>query len=267
MTELERCIEFVCGIGDRAAKEKVPSAYGVAHLHDQFPNVWSRNYLLGTENLETASAEDLAAEAERILGPLGARHRKIELMDNVAGTRLEPEFKALGWLAQCDIVMVAHHPHGDSDTSGAEQVGFKDLVPTWQEGWRADPNAMDEDVVRQLIENRHVVMEAMHTRFFAARADGELASYCELYSDGKTAQIENVFTLERFRKRGLSRAAVSLALETARIEGHDLIFLLADRDDWPQRFYERLGFETIGQIWEFIRSPRGSIGSTTEEET
>ena len=45
MTELERCIDFIVRLADRAAKTKEPSRYGVAHLNADLPRVWSRNYL------------------------------------------------------------------------------------------------------------------------------------------------------------------------------------------------------------------------------
>ena len=66
----------------------------------------------------------------------------------------------------------------------------------------------DDDVIRQLTEHKQVLAVA-GARFFAARVDGVLASYCDLYSDGQTAQIEAVQTLERFRNKGLARAVVS----------------------------------------------------------
>jgi GNAT superfamily N-acetyltransferase len=99
-------------------------------------------------------------------------------------------------------------------------------------------------------------MSAVDTRFFAARVDGTVASYCELYSEGSTGQIENVFTFERFRKRGLARAIVSRALDESRAAAHDLTFLLADRDDWPKELYRKLGFDEIGRMWEFLRPPK-----------
>ena len=67
------------------------------------------------------------------------------------------------------------------------------------------------------------------------RAGDEIASTCELYSDGVTAQIEAVITLEQHRNKGLARAVVMAALDDALAEGHDLVFLVADDDDWPQR--------------------------------
>jgi predicted GNAT family acetyltransferase len=256
MTELERCIEFVCRIADRAAKQKVQSAFGVAQLNDELPRVWSRNVLFASENLEQAEPSVLAAETDRIFQPRGLAHRKVELIDDEVGTRLEPGFRELGWTVQCDVVMVARTaPDRETDTAGVEEVTLEDLVPAWAEGWRTEPQVEDEEVVRQLAENRRVIMYAVDTRFFAARSDGAIASYCELYSDGSTGQIENVFTSERFRNRGLARSTVSRALEESRAAGHDLTFLLADRDDWPKELYRKLGFEQIGQIWEFLRPP------------
>ena len=257
MTDLERCIEFICGIADRAALQKVPSPYGVAHLNLELPYVWSRNYLFAETNLDDASAEQLAAETDRILGDAGLNHRKVELIDAEAGDRLEPGFATLGWVSECALVMVARRPlDREVDTSIVDEVTVEELVPVWAEGWRSEPRVENEEVVRQLGDNRRVLIDAIDTRLFAGRVDGEIGSYCELYSDGRTGQIENVFTLERFRNRGLARATVTRALEESLAVGHDLTFLLADRDDWPRALYAKLGFDDIGRIWEFILAKR-----------
>jgi GNAT superfamily N-acetyltransferase len=253
MTDLERCIEFVVERADRLAAAKEPSRYGEALLDPELPDVWSRNYLFATKELETVSAEELAREAERLLGQAGLRHRKVEVFDDTAGARLEPEFLELGWTRECDVIMVASRDADQpADTSAVEEVTIDDLAPAWTESWATDPAVFSSDVARQLVENKRSLGNEPDTRFFAARVDGEIASYCELYSDGRTAQIENVLTLERFRGRGLARATVSRALQDARDGGHDLVFLIADRDDWPKELYGKLGFDEAGQIWEFM---------------
>jgi GNAT superfamily N-acetyltransferase len=258
MAELERCIEFITRMAGHAAKKKVPSQYGVALLDPELPAVWSRNFLLGNVGLEDASAADFAAEADRVLGEVGARHRKVEVFDSEAGDRLAPGFRELGWRAECDVIMMARRdPDRRTDTSIVDEVTIDEIVPAWTEGWLGDPDVLGEDVVRQLVESRRLLGAVVETRFFAARIDSEVASYCELYSDRSTAQIENVLTLERFRNRGLARATVSRALDEAREGGCELTFLIADRDDWPRKLYEKLGFDEIGRIWEFVL-PRAS---------
>jgi ribosomal protein S18 acetylase RimI-like enzyme len=255
MTELERCLEFVARMADRAAAQKVRSEHGVALLAPDFPDVWSRNYLF-VERSDDVSAAELAAEVDAIFEPLDLRHRKVELFDADAGDRLEPGFRELGWKGECDVIMTwKRPPDRAADTALVDEASVEDLVPAWAESWQRDANVPDEDVARQLVENKRTLATAVETRFFAARVEGTVASYCELYSDGQVAQIENVLTLERFRNRGLARATVSRALTEARDADHELIFLIADRDDWPKELYRKLGFDEVGRIWEFLRSP------------
>jgi GNAT superfamily N-acetyltransferase len=253
MTELERCIDFIVRLADRAAKTKEPSPYGAAHLNTGLPRVWSRNYLFADIGLGAVTAEELAAEADRILGAAGLTHRKVELVDEEAGDRLEPEFRELGWQVECDVIMVARRDlDRDVDASVVDEVSIDELVPVWSGGWQTDPRVQDDEVVRQLVENRRVMSEAVDTRFFAGYVNGEIGSYCELYYEPDIGQIEDVFTLDRFRKRGLARATVTRALEASREAGHELTFLIADRDDWPKELYAKLGFDEIGCIWEFL---------------
>ena len=258
MSERARCIAFLRALDRRAARRTVPFAFGVAHLHESLPRVWSRNYLVAEENLGQASAELLAAEADRILGGAGLRHRRIEVPDGDIGARLEAGFRGLGWGSECDLVMIARRePDRPADTSVVEEVSVEELEPIWVAGIRSEPFGQDDEVVRQLVDNKRVVMEAIETRFFAARLDGTLVSYCDLYSDGQTGQIEAVMTLEAYRNRGLARSTVSRALEASRQAGNDLTFLLAHRDDWPQELYRKLGFDEVGFIYDFVRAPAG----------
>jgi ribosomal protein S18 acetylase RimI-like enzyme len=255
MTELERCLEFIRGIAHRAATEKVPSEYGVGLLHPGYPRVWSRNYLLAEENLDGVSAELLAAEADRVLGGAGLAHRKVELYDEKVGSRLEQDFESLGWTSECDVIMVARRDADrDTDTTGVDEVSFDDLASALAEATRNEPHGTDEEVVRQLVDNKQAVMAAIQTRFFAARVSDDIASFCELYSDGSTGQIEAVLTLAPYRNRGLARSTVMRALAESRAAGNDLTFLIADRDDWPKKLYEKLGFDEIGRIYEFVRA-------------
>ena len=38
------------------------------------------------------------------------------------------------------------------------------------------------------------------------------------------------------------------ALAASRAAGNDLMFLLANRDDWPKELYRKLGFDEVGLI-------------------
>ena len=250
MNELERILAFLRDLALSCARRTEDSPFGIAVLNDDLPRVWSLNYLLAERNLDSATAQLLAAESDRILGAAGLAHRKVELLDQRHGDRLEREFGELGWLVECDVVMVARREPEESD---AEEVGAGELEPVWAEGTRAEPFGSDEETVRQLVEHKHVLREAVGTRFFGARADGRLASYCDLYVADGVGQIEAVITLEPFRNRGLARSVVSKAHAASIAAGNDLTFLVAMRDDWPKELYRKLGFEEVGRVYEFRR--------------
>ena len=78
------------------------------------------------------------------------------------------------------------------------------------------------------------------TRLFAARGDrAEIGSFCALFEEDGIAQIDEVTTVEQYRRRGLARAVVVGALRASLEADAELVFLVADEADWPMRWYER----------------------------
>jgi predicted GNAT family acetyltransferase len=82
---------------------------------------------------------------------------------------------------------------------------------------------------------------------------GSLAAITVLYSDGSVAQVEDVYTVPEERNRGHARALVTKAVEVARAVGYELVFIVADADDWPRHLYRRIGFEPVGRTWALHR--------------
>ena len=112
------------------------------------------------------------------------------------------------------------------------------------------------EIAEQIVESSARIAVEASARYFAlAREDGIVAG-CHLYSDGSTAQIEDVATLTAHRGRGYSNAVMRRALRSAFEAGHDLIFLVADDEDWPKDFYGRLGFEPVGRTIDLVRKPK-----------
>jgi GNAT superfamily N-acetyltransferase len=95
-------------------------------------------------------------------------------------------------------------------------------------------------------------------RFFVAEVDGQPASCCELFIHDGAANIENVNTLPAARNRGGARAVLGVAVDAGRATGADLVWLLADAEDWPRHLYAKLGFDPIGDRWRFTKPPVGT---------
>ena len=121
---------------------------------------------------------------------------------------------------------------------------------------RAGADWYDEEGVLEQIRRYHFrLLETAHGRDFAIVRDGVAVSFASLYSDGSTAQIEDVGTLEGYRGQGLSRAVVQRAVDAAVDDGCDFLFMVAEDEDWPKDFYARIGFETVGRIHHFLKRP------------
>jgi ribosomal protein S18 acetylase RimI-like enzyme len=247
--DLARIRAFEKAIGARAAERAVPFAFGRAYFHDRLRRVWALNFV---DLLEPSGVAEIAAEADRLQA--GLEHRRVNVDDEELGRQLEGGFAERGWRTERLLVM-AHRGRATGSKLEVQELSGPELETAWAEGVRGEPFGNDEDVVRQLVDHRHAVAAAVPTRYFAAIVDGRPVSYCELYAHGGTAQIESVATIEAHRGRGLARAVVLKALREARLAGNDLVFLVADADDWPQHLYRKLGFEAIGLNYRFLRTP------------
>lgn len=250
MTELERAIAFEEGLRHQAVDKVVPFRFGEALLTPSLPHVWDLNVLRVLD--ATPSAEEVAAEAERIQGGAGLAHRRVVTDDDA----LLPGFQELGWETTRYLFM-AHRGGGTRETAGiaVQEVERDALLPLREALVREAPWGDDDETVSQILAAQTRVAKAGRARHFVVLVDGEGASAAELYSDGRTAQVEDVITLTSHRNRGYATAVILHAVEAALAAGHDFVFLIADAEDWPKELYARLGFEAIGYTAAFQSRP------------
>jgi GNAT superfamily N-acetyltransferase len=195
----------------------------------------------------------LVAALDDLYGEFLHRRAFVERFDT--GERLAPALRARRWLVERDVYMALRRPRDREPAPGlAREVDADTLSAVEAATTRDEPYGHDEDVVRQLTAQRGQLAAAVPvSRFFVGACDGVDAAVTTLYSDGVVAQVEDVATLRAYRRRGLARATVSLAIDAALEMGHELIFIVADDDDWPKDLYGRLGFDPIGHAWAFTR--------------
>jgi ribosomal protein S18 acetylase RimI-like enzyme len=238
--DLRRAFALIAA-GDMGGTRTEPSRFGVAVFDERVPLRYDSNHLLVDGLPEVVSAGDLAEEAGRL------DRRAVMIRDRRTGERLAPGFEALGWTVHRGLVM-AHRrpPERTVDTGLVEEMDEAALRPARRRLLAGEPWATPA-VVEQLLDAKLSVARALTARFFAVLAGGEVAAYVDLYHDGRTAQIEDLATLEEHRGRGYASALVLRALQEARRAGCDLVFLVADADDWPKLLYGRLGFDELGR--------------------
>jgi ribosomal protein S18 acetylase RimI-like enzyme len=248
---LDRIIRFEREV-EMAGSENLESPFGVAVLEPELPRRHDSNYLLAERVPPGAGAQELAAEADRLLGGAGLAHRAVFTFDEALGTRLEPEFRGLGWNVRRHIWMAQlREPDRSADLSVVEEVDQAELRPGRTAEILRYPWGTEE-VAKQLLDAKLLVAERATTRFFGVRVDGEIVSWADLYVAQGVGQVEDVATREQHRGKGYATAVVLRAADEARADGADLVFLVADDDDWPKELYKRLGFDALGRLTKFF---------------
>jgi GNAT superfamily N-acetyltransferase len=211
--------------------------------------VWSCNELRVDAEVEP---DQLAAALDDLYAGYPHRRALVERADT--GARLAGAMRRRGWLVQHDLFMAHRRPPDRRPAPGlAREVDEAALRAVEAATFREEPYG-EPEVIEQLLTARSAMCAAADgVRFFVGAVDGVDACHTTLYSDGGVAQVEDVATLGAFRRRGLARATVSAAIAAALEMGHELVFIVADDDDWPKDLYARLGFDPVGAAWGFIR--------------
>lgn len=248
--ELARIVAMQRWVEEATATRVEPWRFGSAVWTDDFPRRYDSNFLRVEKPIGTTTSGELAAEADRLQAHLS--HREVIVEDVDAGARLAAGFRELGYVAERLAYMALRTDPPDASALPVREVSPQMLRPTLIATNLAMDGMAPADA-EMLADFRPVSAERAGARYFAVELEGVLASYCELYLYEGAAQVEDVNTLEAFRNRGGGRAVVLAAIAAARAAGADLVWLLADADDWPQHLYAKLGFERVGGAWQFTK--------------
>ncbi len=247
--DVERRVRvFDRSLAERRAAAVVPVEGGVAVLDPRFPASHEHNSLWVTGPSDVAG---VAAEAERVLGGAGLGLWRAVVDD--AGTA--SALTDLGWAVEEQRLMVFRGEPPER-SAAVVAVAHEVVARMWGRSWRRDVAGTDDETVRQLIAREPVADAVMRIIDLAVLgAGGEPIASTQLRLDGATAAVEAVMTDPEHRRGGLGRALVLDALARAREAGADVVFLSAAADDWPRRWYGRLGFSDVGPRFEATLTP------------
>jgi ribosomal protein S18 acetylase RimI-like enzyme len=231
-----------------------PSRFGTALFNDDFPSYWDGNFLRVDRPVD-ATAKQLVAETDRLFERF--THREIVVLDEPVGSRLAASFGRDGWEVDRLVFMVQRREPDRGSVVTVEECTFEEVYPLMLETNLASHGGMTKEAAETNAVVRRVFVDVTGARFFVVRVDGVLAGFGELYVHEGVAELDDVHTLERFRRRGIARAVVGHAVREAREAGADLVFLIADDANWPKELYAKLGFDPVGRFWQFTKPPEG----------
>jgi ribosomal protein S18 acetylase RimI-like enzyme len=254
--DLQRASDFMSWFENSCADEVVPWRWGVTLFNREFPNVYMLNFVRVVGAPADLDIDELVASADELHGNAGHDHRDVIIEDARLGASLAPEFRARGWEVSTLLVM-GYRGGGELPATNMDirELTSEELRSIRARSLAGGPSAKDPETIRQLIAKDDLLARAAGARFFGAVVGGQTVCSADLYSNGRTAQIESVLTLEEFRQRGLGRAVVAEAVRAALASGHDFVFLVADDEDWPKDLYARMGFNPLGRFYDFLKTP------------
>jgi GNAT superfamily N-acetyltransferase len=252
MGELERTWGFECASHDLIARGSTPFEFGTALYDDAFPRVYDANFVRFERGFDELTGDRVEALADELQASLA--HRKVVVPDEQAGARVADELRARGW-RYYTLVTMAYRGGGvlDAGERAVEEVEPPALRSARERS--LDDDKRDAEARRQIIEYTEHVAAATPMRLIVARGDrGEIGSFCSLFQRECVGEVDDVTTLEQYRRRGLGTAVISAAVNASLADGDTLTFLVADEGDWPKDWYARLGFEPIGRRYELVRA-------------
>ena len=236
---------FDRSVAERRAAVVVPLSHGVGVVDPRVRHSYEHNTLWFDGPLDAAT---VCADAERVLG--GFAHRRA-VFDTPPPADLDWEID--------ELRLLVRDPHGASVPTPSPDVvtaTHDGVTRLWDHMWRLQlPDASDE-VIEHLVRRERIIDAHVVVIDFvvpASEPTGVPLAGAQLRIDGATAAIEAVLTVPEARGRGLARAVVDAAIVRAFEFGCDVVFLAAFADDWPRRWYERLGFVDVGARWEATR--------------
>jgi GNAT superfamily N-acetyltransferase len=249
-----------------AVGRTITGAWGQAFLSPDLDRCYDRNALWAIDDAGGLSATELDGHAERLLGGHDLPHRRL-LLEPPAEARLHNGLVARGYDANRHLFQLHTGPAATPDAvPGVEVVEVSvDAILAANDRYlqtdRDTPYGRDARTRGHLIEHHRTYGPAgAQERRFAVCDGDAVVAWARLWTRGAEAQIEDVVCLAEHRGRSYGRAVVAAAARAALAADPELLFIVADADDWPKELYARLGFSPAGALGVYLRFAPQSAG-------
>jgi len=195
------------------------------------PDIYDANHVADARPTTPAQIEEMLVAIDREFADV--KHRRF-----IVDHRTPPEFVArlvLDGYEREDVLVSLL----DGELLGPAPEEF-DIRPVESE---ADWDAYWELMLKDWHEH---IAKQPPVQYFMAYVRNRPVAYFNSWAgiDG-VGQVEDLFTLPRFRKRGIARALIHHCVADARAKGAGPVIIAADPTDTPKRIYAAMGFRPL----------------------
>lgn len=249
--DLDRALAWLRTVLTGRAQRVVEVPGGLGVLHGGYPAAHDHNQLLLWRDVDAPAA---AAAADRLLGGAGLTHRRLSVQGPGLALALHDGLLAGGYRRERELLLACpREVTVPAVCPTIEQLTLPERVAVASAGWREEQPGWPAEVTAQLGGRIETVLGVVDATFLAVREGDRVVAHADLFVRDGVAQVEEVMTEVRARNRGLASALVRDAVRRGRAAGADLVFLVADADDWPAGLYRRLGFTDLGATASYQR--------------
>ena len=241
---LQRALDHESEILSGASTKVVNTQFGRIYLNADFPTAVSHNIAQVDAHVAPAT---LLSELDDIFDSAGVAFRAISINDKTVFDALSTPLEEAGYSSSADLLMALLDASERAPVVTARVVSFDDIRSDIEGAWK--DAGLTAEGARRMADRVTTYSECCELVHFAHIVGGSSVSRCELYSRGKTAQIDAVVTDPPHRGCGYATAIIATAAAHAKEHGCSLIFLRTDADEWPQHLYRRIGFSDIGRTY------------------
>jgi GNAT superfamily N-acetyltransferase len=248
---LDRIVNVELEVTRRIASHVVSVGSGFIALHEKYPASHDNNVLEVTQWCEPG---EIVRDLERVFDSAGLQYHHIHVRDEGLAHRLAPVFIDMGFEQSVRLVMVfAGSTCGDA-LCPVDRVQYEEMARDVEQAWRRELPGSSEEGIRQLMERRLAREAVCEMSYHVVRQNGRCVSRCEVSRYDGVVLIDGVITDPGWQRRGFARAVVLDAVALAQMRGSEVVWLEAEREEWPQHFYRRLGFREIGLVHGYWRA-------------
>lgn len=249
-----RMIDFQRASQRRQAERVVDTPVGFAVFSGRYRHSYDHNKFVVTGG----DVHTVLDTAERVLADEGLAHRYLVVHDEQLGEALAPALIEAGHVHERNLLMRHDGRTPDRPAVTVAEIALDELRDGDRESWLAELPQATAEAIDHLVDRRVTrLLAAPQVAFLGVREGDQVVARADLYLDATAgiAQIEDVHTQPAHRGRGLAGAVLATGLQRARQAGCDLVFLEASADDWPRKFYARIGFQELAVTHLFCRVP------------
>ena len=223
------------------------------------PDIYDANHVTSPQARTPAQIDELLAAVDREFAH--ATHRRFDVdfrtpPEFIARLLLDGGYERTDALISClDRDLIGEAPPWDirPQTSDADWETFWDLMLVdWTAYMTRTGRPLQEDIGRQMWAARKRKQPPVQywLAYDGERAVGYFNSWEGI--DG-VGQVEDLFTLPEYRKRGVATALIHHCVAQSRAGGAGPVVIASDPTDTPKNIYARMGFRPIAVESKYLK--------------